>query len=55
VYGLPQNRKEVSQMEMEIPFPVKVSLAEDKANINDVVKAIKRVLYGIGRYLLEQP
>lgn len=41
-------------MEIEIPLSVKVSLAEDKANINDVVKAIKRVLDEIGRYLLKQ-
>jgi len=41
-------------MEIEIPLSVKVSLAEDKANINDVVKAIRRVLDEIGRYLLKQ-
>jgi hypothetical protein len=31
-------------MEMEIPLSVKVSVAEDKASINDVVKAIRRML-----------
>lgn len=41
-------------MEMEIPFSVKVSLMEDKANINDVVKAIGWVLEEIGKYLLKQ-
>jgi hypothetical protein len=41
-------------MEIEIPLSVKVSVAEDRANINDVVKAIKRVLEEIGRYLLKQ-
>lgn len=41
-------------MEIEIPFSVKVSLAEDKANINDIVKAIRQVLEEVGRYLLMQ-
>jgi len=41
-------------MEIEIPLSVKVSVAEDKANINDVVKAIRRVLDEIGRNLLKQ-
>lgn len=41
-------------MEMEIPLSVKVIVAEEQANINDVVKAIKRVLEEIGRYLLKQ-
>jgi hypothetical protein len=30
VYGLPQKDKEVSQMEMEIPFSVKVGLGGGK-------------------------
>jgi hypothetical protein len=41
-------------MEIEISFSVKVSLAEDKANINDVVKSVRRVLDETGRYLLKQ-
>ena len=31
-------------MEIEIPLSVKVNIAEDKANINDIVKAIGQVL-----------
>lgn len=46
--------KEVSHMEIEIPLSVKVSVAEDKANINDIVKAIGQVLQETGVYLLKQ-
>jgi hypothetical protein len=49
VYSLSQKKQEVSHMEIEIPFSVKVSLAEDKANINDVVKSLRRVLDETGR------
>jgi len=41
-------------MEIEIPLSVKVSVAEDKANINDIVKAIGQVLQETGVYLLKQ-
>lgn len=41
-------------METMIPFSVKASIAEDRANINDLVKSIKGVLEEIGKYLLEE-
>jgi hypothetical protein len=31
-------------MEIEIPLSVKVSVAEDRANIKDIAKAIRRAL-----------
>ena len=46
--------KEVSHMEIEMPLSVKVSVAEDRANINDIVKAIGRTLQEIGVHLLKQ-
>ncbi len=47
-------QKEASHMEIEIPLSVKISVAEDKANINDIVKAIGRVLQETGVHLLKQ-
>jgi len=41
-------------MEIEIPLSVKVIVAEDKANINDIVKAIGGILQEMGVYLLKQ-
>jgi hypothetical protein len=41
-------------MEIIIPLSVKVSIAEDNVNINDIAKAIKQVTEDIGRYLLKQ-
>ncbi|MEK6732108.1 MAG: hypothetical protein AABY55_00630, partial [Candidatus Omnitrophota bacterium] len=41
-------------MEIKISLSVKVSIAEDKANINDIVKAIGQVLQETGVYLLKQ-
>ena len=45
--------KEVSQMEIEIPFSVKISIDEDRTNINDIVKEIKHVLQEIGKNILK--
>jgi hypothetical protein len=47
-------KKEVSQMEIHISFSVKISIAEARANINDIVKEIKQVLQETGEYLLKQ-
>jgi len=41
-------------MEIEIPLSVKVSVDEDQVNINDVVRAIGKVLQETGVHLLKQ-
>ena len=41
-------------MEIVIPLSVKVSIAEDNVNINDIAKAVKQVTEDIGKHLLKQ-
>jgi hypothetical protein len=41
-------------MEIEIPLSVKINVAEEKANINDIVKAIGQVLQETGVHVVEQ-
>jgi hypothetical protein len=50
----PRYKKEVSQMEINVSFSVKISIDEARANINDIVKEIKQVLQETGKYLLKQ-
>ena len=40
-------------MEVQIPLSVKIKIAENKANINDIARTIEGLTRKIGRYLME--